>query len=139
MLRRRERAVLFRADFAVRGAFRSAARREACERLIVGDAVTLERERDNAHDPNAVLVVREADCELGYVPREEARTMAPLLDAGADAEAKIHRLGFAPNLAPAQEVRRVPKKSSRGARACPLAEARQDLCTCEQPEPERIS
>ena len=89
--------ILYRADFAVRGAFRFAARREECERLIVGDAVTLEREPDNAHDPNAVLVLGERDCELGYVPREEARTMAPLLDAGADAEAKIHRLWETPD------------------------------------------
>jgi len=88
--------ILYRADFAVRGAFRFAARREECERLIVGDAVTLERE-PNAHDPNAVLVFGERDCELGYVPREEARTMAPLLDARADAEAKIHRLWETPD------------------------------------------
>ena len=89
--------ILYRANFAVRGAFRSAARREACERLIVGDAVALEREPENAHDPNAVLVLGERDCELGYVPREEARTMAPLLDAGADGEAKIHRLWETPD------------------------------------------
>jgi HIRAN domain len=88
--------VLYQADFAVRGAFRFAERREGCERLIVGDVVTLEREVDNVHDVNAILVLGGGDCELGYVPREEARAMAPLLDAGAEAEARIHRLWETP-------------------------------------------
>ena len=88
--------VLYQADFAVRGAFRFAERREACERLIVGDVVTLEREADNVHDANAILVLGEGHCEVGYVPREEARTMTPLLDAGASAEASVHRLWETP-------------------------------------------
>jgi HIRAN domain len=69
--------VLYQADFAVRGAFRFAERRAACERLMVGDDVTLEREPDNAHDTNAILVLGEGHGEVGYVPREEARTMTP--------------------------------------------------------------
>jgi hypothetical protein len=84
--------VVHQADFAVRGAFRFAERREACERLMVGDIVVREREPHNAHDAGAILVLGEGACELGYVPREEACTMAPLLDAGAAAEARIHRL-----------------------------------------------
>jgi HIRAN domain len=70
--RRAERAaarlragVIHEADFPVRGAFRSEERREACERLIVGDTVRLEREPDNAHDSNAILVLGDDDCELG--------------------------------------------------------------------------
>ena len=47
--------ILYKAEFPVRGAFRSAERREACERLVEGDAVNLEREPDNAHDSNAFL------------------------------------------------------------------------------------
>ena len=66
--------------------FRSAVRSglpnvEACERLIEGDAVNLEREPNNAHDSNAILVLGDDDCELGYVPREEALAIAPLMDA----------------------------------------------------------
>jgi HIRAN domain-containing protein len=88
--------VLYRSEFAVRGAFRSEERREACERLIEGDTVTLEREPDNAHDSNAVLVLGDADCELGYVPREEGRKLAPLLDAGAEADGVVRRLWETP-------------------------------------------
>jgi hypothetical protein len=60
---------LYRSEFAIRGAFRFSERRQAFELLIDGDAVTLEREPDNSHDPNAILVLGANDCELGYVPR----------------------------------------------------------------------
>ena len=88
--------VRYRAEFAIRGAFRFSERREACERLIDGDAVTLEREPENRHDPNAILVLGENDCELGYVPGEKAVGMAPLLDAGADAAAVVSRIWETP-------------------------------------------
>ena len=93
---RAKAGLLHEADFPVRGAFRSPERREACERLIEGDVVTLEREPDNVHDANAILVLGDGDCELGYVPREAAPTIARLLDAGADAEAVVRRLWETP-------------------------------------------
>jgi HIRAN domain len=88
--------VLYQADFPVRGAFRFEERRDACERLVEGDSVSLEREPDNPHDANAIRVLGDDDCELGYVPQEEARSIAPLLDAGAEAEATVHRLWETP-------------------------------------------
>lgn len=88
--------LLYEGNFPVRGALRSEARRTACERLMVDDDVALEREPDNIHDANAVLILGDDDCELGYVPRDEARTIAPLLDAGAEAEVKVHRLWETP-------------------------------------------
>jgi hypothetical protein len=94
--KRARAGLLYQQDFAVSGVFRSEARREACERLIDGDRVSLEREPDNAHDANAILVFSEDDCELGYVPRVEAALMAPLLDSGAEAEATIRRLWETP-------------------------------------------
>jgi hypothetical protein len=94
----RERAkVLHRARFVVRGALRSAERREACERLAEGDDVTLDREPDNPRDPNAILVISDDDCELGYVPREDAAVMAPLIDAGASVEATVQKLWETPD------------------------------------------
>ena len=88
--------VICPAHFPVRGAMRSAERREACERLVEGDTPTLEREPDNTHDPNAIVVLGDGDCEIGYVPREDAQAMAPLLDAGAEAEATVRRLWETP-------------------------------------------
>lgn len=88
--------LLYRAEWPVRGAFRSAERREACERLIDGDTVKLEREPDSPHDSNAILILGHDDGELGYVPRDEARTVAPLLDAGAEADVIVCRLWETP-------------------------------------------
>jgi HIRAN domain len=88
--------VLYEADFPVRGATRFEQRRQVCERLMVDDNVKLEREPDNIHDSNAILILGDDDCELGYVPREEARDIAPLLDAGAEADARVRRLWETP-------------------------------------------
>ena len=88
--------LLYRAEWPVRGALRSAERREACERLIEGDTVKLEREPDSPHDSNAILILGHDDCELGYVPRDEARTVAPLLDGGAEADVIVSRLWETP-------------------------------------------
>ena len=91
-VKRERRRPLHRGDYLVAGACRSEERRDACERLDVGDSVELEREPDNRHDPNAILILSESGDELGYVPREHARVMAPLLDAGADYEASVKKL-----------------------------------------------
>ena len=88
---------LDRTEFVIRGALRSAERRAGCESLNVGDTVTLDREPENTHDENAILVLAEDGRELGYVPREDARRMARLLDAGAEAEAKVRRLWETPD------------------------------------------
>jgi HIRAN domain-containing protein len=93
MLEARERArPLHRGDFIVAGAGRSAERRAACESLRAGARVVLEREPDNRHDANAILILNTAGDELGYVPREDAAVMAPLLDAGGWVEATVKKV-----------------------------------------------
>jgi hypothetical protein len=88
--------ILYQREFAVRGAFRFEARRIACQRLVEGDRVSLEREPDNPHGATAILVLSDDDCELGYVPSEESAVMAPMLDSGAEVEARICRLWETP-------------------------------------------
>jgi hypothetical protein len=83
---------IHRGDFIVAGAGRSAERRTACEGLQVGERVVLEREPDNHHDANAILILDTAGDELGYVPREDAAVMAPLLDAGGWVEATVKKV-----------------------------------------------
>lgn len=83
---------LHRADFVVVGVRFSEERQDACAGLDVGEAVALEREPDNAHDENAILVMSSDDCELGHVPREHASEMAPLLDDGAEVQARVKKL-----------------------------------------------
>src|SRR5262249_41249517 len=54
--------------------------------------VVLEREPGNRHDVNAILILNEGGDELGYVPREDAAEMAPLLDAGGWVEATVKKV-----------------------------------------------
>jgi len=57
----------------------------------IGDRLTLSREPDNRHDPNAVRVDWNGR-QLGYVPRRENRAVARALDAGEALEARVSKL-----------------------------------------------
>lgn len=57
-------------------------RAAACKETQPGERLTLVREPDNKHDPNAIRVEHQKSM-LGYIPREWARNLAPALDAGA--------------------------------------------------------
>ena len=61
------------------------------DQLKVGDALTLVREPDNAHDARAVRVEWNGH-PLGYVPRAENDAVARQLDRGNKLEARIVRL-----------------------------------------------
>jgi hypothetical protein len=52
----------------------------AVDRLAVGDELVLAREYDNLADENAIVVLTAARAPVGYVAREVARVVAPLLD-----------------------------------------------------------
>jgi hypothetical protein len=68
-------------------------RAEIAERFAeVGDPVYLVREPDNPADPNAVMVLLRQGYQIGYVPREEAEKLAPLLDAGYKQRAWIKKI-----------------------------------------------
>ena len=56
--------------------------------VINGSTVRLVRDYANQYDPNAVKV-QIGDGLLGYVPRTEARLLAPRMDAGAAATATV--------------------------------------------------
>ena len=64
--------------------------------LRIGDPLTLERERDNPHDANAVSVAWRGH-KLGYVPRRENALLAWSLDRGERLHARISRLSSHPN------------------------------------------
>ena len=76
--------------------FRYHAAPELWSELRVGDALTLERERDNAHDANAVSVAWRGH-KLGYVPRRDNALLAWSLDRGERLHARISRLSDHPN------------------------------------------
>ena len=60
--------------------------------MKAGDEVTLVRERDNPHDPNAVRVDWNGRV-LGYLPRADNASVARQLDRGNPLRARISRLG----------------------------------------------
>lgn len=64
--------------------------------MRTGDRLTLVRERDNVHDPNAIRV-EWRQVTLGYVPRRDNRQVARQIDLGAALEARISRLREAKN------------------------------------------
>ncbi len=62
--------------------------------LGIGTVLALRREPDNPHDANAIEILGPGGVRLGYVPRAAAREYAPMMDEGADIEARIS--GFVP-------------------------------------------
>ena len=59
--------------------------------LKVGKELTLVREADNIHDPNAVAVYFHEE-QLGYVPRVDNTAIAQMLDRGEHLSASITKL-----------------------------------------------
>jgi hypothetical protein len=74
---------------------------EVWDELRVGDALILERERDNPHDGNAVSLSWRGR-KLGYVPRRENAVLAWGLDRGEPLRARISRISHHPN--PARRI-----------------------------------
>lgn len=61
-----------------------------------GDALTLAREPDNPHDPNAIRL-RWQGYTLGYVPRRDNADLARQMDRGARPVARITELAQSAN------------------------------------------
>ncbi len=81
--------------------FRYHAAAEVWDQLRVGDALMMERERDNPHDGNAVSLSWRGR-KLGYVPRRENAVLAWGLERGEPLRARISRLSQHPN--PARRI-----------------------------------
>ncbi len=56
--------------------------------IFNGDEVRLVRDYENQYDPNAVEV-RTGGELLGFIPRTQARLLAPRMDAGATTSASV--------------------------------------------------
>ena len=54
------------------------------------------REPENPHDPNAIKVALFGHFDLGYIPRQQALHLAPLLDEGEDLVAEFIMLNKSP-------------------------------------------
>lgn len=63
-------------------------RQAAVAQIAQGDRLKIVRETRNSFDDNAVRLVADAGT-VGYVPREVAAVIAPILDSGASARAAV--------------------------------------------------
>jgi hypothetical protein len=61
---------------------------EALEQLGFGSPLTLQREPENVHDENAIMVFSE-ETFLGYIAREYASDWAPTFDSDGIPPAKL--------------------------------------------------
>ncbi|MDP3278891.1 MAG: HIRAN domain-containing protein [Deltaproteobacteria bacterium] len=63
--------------------------RAALGSLAEGDALVLERERQNTHDDRAIAIKTSRAEMLGYIPRTRNRVLAGLMDVGEQALARV--------------------------------------------------
>lgn len=59
------------------------------DRLHAGDPLELEREPENAIGEDAIRVEAAETGILGYLPREISHWLAPVMDAGREAQASV--------------------------------------------------
>ena len=64
---------------------------EVWQGMRIGDALKLEREPDNVHDPRAISVQWRSH-KLGYVPRAQNAALAWAMDRGENLDARVSRL-----------------------------------------------
>jgi len=55
-------------------------RQNILQNLKIGESIILKREPDNEHDFNAISVNTENDLSLGYIRRDLAKNLAPIID-----------------------------------------------------------
>ena len=80
---------------------------EVWDDLKVGTILRLEHEKDNRHDPNAVMVVYEKDGEeykIGYIPRGENEMLAIFFDMGWNNIFECRISGIKPEAHPENQV-----------------------------------
>lgn len=87
------------------------------EMLKPEDLVELVREPDNAYDENAIMVMAQSvrdsanfDLHIGYVAREIAETVAPLMDGGMPLRASI--FGFNTPITPVITIEQVDTETT---------------------------
>lgn len=67
-------------------------RQEIIEMLSEGDELVLEREFDNGYDENAIAVFDEFYAQIGYINKELASELAPLMDAGQRVKGSVSEI-----------------------------------------------
>lgn len=82
--------------------FRPAEVKELIKALVVDDVLYLERDEENEYDANAIRFVNSDGVFLGFVEKEKAAEIAPLMDEGQAFDATV--IGFLSTLKPHLEI-----------------------------------
>jgi hypothetical protein len=76
-------------------------RHKALKKCKAGDLLLLLREKWNQYDPNAIAVysmeVTESTGQLGYIPADDAKDIAPLMDSGEVLTATLRYIDYDEN------------------------------------------
>jgi hypothetical protein len=67
-------------------------RQAIISRLSYGDKIFLKREKENRYDSNAIAVCTSDGQSIGYVPRQKAGELSPLIDLGRHFETDIQEV-----------------------------------------------
>jgi len=67
-------------------------RQEIINELSEYDILTLEREPNNTYDQNAIKVLTDDRRQIGYLTKELAAKLAPLMDAGQEIECDLKEI-----------------------------------------------
>lgn len=78
----------------IKGSRHNPSRMQALRALDPGDPLTLVREPGNPFDPNAIMFVTATGRMVGYVDKELAKTLAPLIDAGQKFTVVLHAVNY---------------------------------------------
>ena len=78
-------------DFMVAGVF-AEGRHRYVTADSVGEPIFLRREYANPHDKNAIAVYLKSGVQIGYMPKDYAKEVAPMIDAGARHDASIKKV-----------------------------------------------
>jgi len=97
-----------------------AGRQTVAKSLRPGDALTLVRERDNRHDPNAIAVYA-GNRQLGYIKKELAARLAPEIDRGVVYDCKVEAITGGGQLTTGVNIRITKKDHAHSPNRAPSA------------------
>ena len=117
------KSIVFNTKIRGAGLFGALGRSELLT-LANGAALILQREPDNPVDTNAIIVMSFYGVECGYVARQCAAKIAPLIDAGLAPYAHVRRTPFIQVRFDIEEITsKIERKASRPVRSGELLDA----------------
>lgn len=64
-------------------------RQSLIERMSIYDSLSIKRDLNNSYDPNAIGIYNSQNQSIGWVPKDIAASLAPIMDSGTKLKVKI--------------------------------------------------